>query len=154
PYETVERSQRTREVSLLEAATLALQLNRHVLEQSGIDAAIVGGDFRVRARPASPVQILDNLVHNACHWVAQLPDGDLRRVAVILDPAGRRVLVADSGPGIHEEAGEQVFEPFFTMRSGGRGLGLYISSELARGMRAKLRLADPTDREFAGSWAT
>ena len=38
--------------------------------------------------------------------------------------------VLDSGLGVDEAVANQIFEPFFTTRSGGTGLGLYISREL------------------------
>jgi two-component system sensor histidine kinase PilS (NtrC family) len=39
---------------------------------------------------------------------------------------------------------EQIFEPFFTARSGGTGLGLYISRELCELNRATLLYLDRT----------
>ena len=40
--------------------------------------------------------------------------------------------VADRGPGIAPSASERIFEPFFTERKGGTGLGLFIARELAQ----------------------
>lgn len=40
--------------------------------------------------------------------------------------------VADRGPGISAAASERIFEPFFTERKGGTGLGLFIARELAQ----------------------
>lgn len=39
--------------------------------------------------------------------------------------------VRDQGPGIAEETAREMFAPFYTTRSGGTGLGLYIARELA-----------------------
>lgn len=38
--------------------------------------------------------------------------------------------VIDEGRGVAEGLGEQVFEPFFSTRSGGTGLGLSLSRQL------------------------
>ncbi len=155
PYEAVERSERTRDVEVRDCAELALVLNHEALEREGITASVEGESFRVRARPAALVQVLDNLVHNACWWLAQRPRENGRRLRLLIDRGRRKVLVADSGPGIHEEAQDHVFEPFFTMRGGsGRGLGLYISSEIMKRMHGALRLARDDERTTVSEWAT
>ena len=46
----------------------------------------------------------------------------------------------DDGPGIPAEARTTLFEPFFTTRPGGTGLGLYIARELADANGAALEL--------------
>jgi two-component system sensor histidine kinase PilS (NtrC family) len=48
--------------------------------------------------------------------------------------------LADDGPGVPLELRAQVFEPFFTTRPGGTGLGLYIARELADANGAALEL--------------
>ena len=55
---------------------------------------------------------------------------------------------ADNGPGIPADLTQRIFEPFFTARSGGTGLGLYISRELCELNRATLTYRD---RESGGS---
>jgi two-component system sensor histidine kinase PilS (NtrC family) len=48
--------------------------------------------------------------------------------------------LADDGPGIPADRRGQVFEPFFTTRPGGTGLGLYIARELADANGGSLEL--------------
>jgi C4-dicarboxylate-specific signal transduction histidine kinase len=154
PYEAVERAQRTRNISVREMAELAVTLNREALTAAGIAVAVEGMDFLVKVRPASLVQVLDNLVHNACYWVGTMGEGAPRRIAILLVPEDNRILVVDSGPGIAEETANHVFEPFFTMRAGGKGLGLHISAELMRNLHGRLRLAGPEDAPRVPAWAT
>jgi signal transduction histidine kinase len=54
---------------------------------------------------------------------------------------GLVVEVADSGEGISEEIRERLFEPFFTTRGNGTGLGLPISLRIVEGHSGKLTLA-------------
>jgi two-component system sensor histidine kinase PilS (NtrC family) len=85
-------------------------------------------------------QILWNLVRNAWQH-CQKKDGSIQ---VVARPGymGDAVIceLADDGPGIPAELRAQVFEPFFTTRPGGTGLGLYIARELADANGAALEL--------------
>jgi hypothetical protein len=154
PYEAVDRAEKAREVSVRDAAQLALTINRELIEEDGLEVNVEGKDFRVRGRPAAIVQVLDNLVHNACYWLATRPRGQVRRLLVMLDPERRRAVVADSGGGVHEEARAHLFQPFFSMKAGGTGLGLYISSEIMRRLGGSLALATPDDLRGVPTWAT
>ncbi|MDZ4127300.1 MAG: ATP-binding protein, partial [Hydrogenophaga sp.] len=50
--------------------------------------------------------------------------------------------VADSGPGIAPEVLPRLFEPFFSTREGGLGLGLSLCETLASGMGGSLSAAN------------
>lgn len=53
--------------------------------------------------------------------------------------------IIDNGPGIDKETQSHIFEPFYTTRSDGTGLGLYITREVIETNRAKIRyIALPT----------
>jgi two-component system nitrogen regulation sensor histidine kinase NtrY len=51
--------------------------------------------------------------------------GDLE-IAVAPDDGGARVTVRDHGPGISPENAHRIFEPYFTGKAGGTGLGLAL----------------------------
>lgn len=101
----------------------------------------------VQARPGEVGQVLANLVANACD---AMPDGGRLRVACTRDGAGVDVVVADSGPGVPEEARGAIFQPFFTTRAAGTGLGLAISAEIARRHGGELRLLERGDPRAGG----
>lgn len=52
--------------------------------------------------------------------------------------AGLHIAVKDDGPGIDEQGRSKLFEPFYTTKPTGNGLGLYISRELAEANNAML----------------
>jgi len=145
PYEHVGRVDRMKTTSVAEAANLALLLNQHALAAAEIDVTIDGDDFTARSRPAALVQILDNLVHNATHWLCTREPMN-RRITIVLQPTAKAVVVADSGPGLHPEMAEHAFEAFTTMKVDGTGLGLFISSELAESLGCILRQATDDER--------
>ncbi len=86
-------------------------------------------------------QVLWNLCANAYqHGVrpGQLPQ--IALCAGLEDGHGRSfVEVRDAGPGILEENVAKLFEPFFTTRAKGTGLGLYLARELCEANRAQLQ---------------
>ncbi len=76
-------------------------------------------------------QVLLNLVLNALDAVAANPAGN-RRVTISAGPieAGLRVEVADTGRGMDATTLKRIFQPFFTTKPGGMGLGLSISQTI------------------------
>ena len=92
-------------------------------------------DVEVRFDPSQLRQVVWNLSDNALKYGADGVDIRLGR----LQPNNRPFLeVTDRGPGIDAQAIDRIFEPFFTGRKGGTGLGLFIARELAQLNRAVL----------------
>ena len=77
-------------------------------------------------------QVFKNLVFNA--YEAMDAEGGTLRVEVSKEYSdGRRgveVAFSDTGPGVPPELREQIFNPFFTTKSSGVGLGLSIVSKI------------------------
>ncbi|HZA12947.1 MAG TPA: ATP-binding protein, partial [Myxococcaceae bacterium] len=75
-------------------------------------------------------QVLLNLMKNA---EEALPGGGgVVEVRVAHRGAEAIVEVADNGPGIRPEDRPRVFEPYYTTKSGGSGLGLPIAARIAQ----------------------
>lgn len=49
-----------------------------------------------------------------------------------------RLDISDNGQGVSAEAAEHLFEPFYSQRAGGTGLGLYLARELCQANGARL----------------
>ena len=72
--------------------------------------------------------ILLNLVMNA---IEASDAGETVRVTC--DPGDPvRIRVSDTGPGVRSEDQARIFEPFYTSRPGGTGLGLFLARDFAR----------------------
>lgn len=88
-------------------------------------------EMQVEFDPTHFAQILGNLVENAERH-SRGSDAPRITLTASSSPTGRPYLeIANKGEGIPSSAKAQVFEPFFTTRRSGTGLGLYISRELA-----------------------
>ena len=77
-------------------------------------------------------QVLINLITNACDAMAEMPHED-RQLTIHSGLAGRDfvlVSVSDHGPGVAQEKLEQIFEPFFTSKLNGMGMGLSVCRKI------------------------
>lgn len=74
-------------------------------------------------------QVLINVINNA---VDSIEDEGKVSLSCCYDAEKRMVVmeIMDTGPGIPDEIMEQIFEPFFTSKETGTGLGLTISHEI------------------------
>lgn len=93
----------------------------------------------VLAEPVALEQIVHNLLTNALLALAEVPVAE-RRLELQAGVLGAGVVLAvrDSGPGIAPEALPRLFEPFFSTRDGGLGLGLSLCETLAAGLGGSL----------------
>lgn len=82
------------------------------------------------------IQVLENLVSNSVYWLKQQLDVEPQfkpTIIVTVRTTDREVLFADNGPGVAPADREDIFRPFFTRKppGEGKGLGLYISRQIA-----------------------
>ncbi len=84
--------------------------------------------LRVRADEAELQNLLVNLILNAIQ--ASKPGGKIIIGATGGDAV--RIRISDQGCGIPAEYQKKIFEPFFSLRSGGTGLGLFLSLNAVR----------------------
>jgi two-component system sensor histidine kinase PilS (NtrC family) len=97
------------------------------------------GDLEVRFDPSHLHQVVWNLCENAIKYGESHAGISVEIKLGRLNPSNRPFLeVADRGPGIEPQVVDRIFEPFFTGRKGGTGLGLFIARELCQLNRAIL----------------
>lgn len=137
-----------------------------VAEQLGQDAASLGIPARVRIDSSLPPgaefvadgsdlqQALMNLGQNALHALTGRADAEIVLQAALVpvdgtplaDTGGIRDVLAlrvvDNGPGVPGERRERVFEPYFTTREQGTGLGLAVVDRVAWRHGGAVQLVD------------
>jgi signal transduction histidine kinase len=85
--------------------------------------------------------VLVNLISNAAD--AMPGGGNLKIYAQRCESDGRQILklcVSDTGCGIREEILEKVYEPFFTTKARGTGLGISICKKLIEAHEGNLTI--------------
>jgi PAS domain S-box-containing protein len=133
------RSPIMREVELRALLLDAVAAVRATEAGAGITFALMPGDVRVLGDRAMLLEIFTQLLVNAAE--AQQGAGTVDLSFVTAGDAVE-VRVADRGPGIPEPLRERIFEPLFTTRVNGTGLGLPIAKQLAELQGGGLAIAD------------
>jgi len=105
--------------------------------------------FSIFEQPARIFPVFINLINNAAYWVNHSNSIQKR---ILLDVVARKVVVADSGPGVDEEDRKSLFRLFFTRKvRGGRGVGLYLCrANLAAGGHT-IEYGEKGERVLAGA---
>jgi signal transduction histidine kinase len=115
---------------LNDVASELVEFQRHELSARGVtvESTLAQGLPEVLADEGQLRQALLNLVRNAAEAVG---DQGTVRVATRRMPAGGvEIRVEDDGPGIPAEHLPKIFEPFFSTKDGGTGLGLALTQQI------------------------
>lgn len=123
------------------------QINRAL----DFEAAIPPEETYVLYDKSQLTQCLWKLLDNAVDHASRDQSTPRVRLALTRDEeAGFCIItVADNGPGISEAQLGKIFEPFYTTRKEGSGLGLYIARQLCEANQAELTVdSRPGDGAF------
>jgi signal transduction histidine kinase len=118
-------SQSTDLVATLESI---LQLLGRQLEHAHIEVEFLKESLPiVLADEHQMKQVFVNLILNA---MQAMPGGGKLTITFLQSDQNLQIRFTDTGSGIPEDRGDKVFEPFFTTREGGAGLGLPLSKRI------------------------
>jgi two-component system sensor histidine kinase HydH len=98
---------------------------------------------RVMADPVRLTQALLNLVINAMQAIER--QGRIEVIAKVLD-GKLAVSVRDNGPGIEPGKLASIFDPYFTTKTEGSGLGLWIAQQIVTAHGGALQAQNAPDR--------
>jgi signal transduction histidine kinase len=131
-----------------EILTRALDLLRPELDRSGTSLALelTGNLPPLLGDPVQLEQAFVNVVMNSIEAMRSIP-GQHRAIAVETGrcPEGILIEIRDLGPGVLATRAERIFEPLFTTRTDGLGLGLPISRLIAEAHGGSLSVIPATD---------
>jgi len=121
PKDTVEP------IDLSRAIDEAIELLRGRLDKAAINLSIdVEPNIRVMGGLTRLQHVIMNLIANALDATSNQPSAIIR-VHTIMSEASVMLIVDDNGIGLGKEAKEQMFDPFFSKKETGKGLGLGLS---------------------------
>jgi signal transduction histidine kinase len=94
-------------------------------------------------------QILLNVCLNAIQQIVEQGTDHARAIRIDMDPiretsngAVCRILIRDTGPGIHASLWEKIFEMGFSTRKDGSGIGLFVSRNLMEEVEGRIYVLD------------
>jgi two-component system sensor kinase FixL len=98
-------------------------------------AGALGTELRLRFDPKASLvladriqvqQVLVNLIRNALDAMAESRRRELTVTTALFDQETVELAISDSGPGVARDMIDHLFEPFFSTKDRGMGLGLSI----------------------------
>lgn len=124
---------RPKDLAIREILQKAISILQVEADERGVRLETEGENFTVRLDEAEVLTVLVNLVQNAIYWAAEGSKASDKRVLI----GARRnpdnsvaLVVSDSGPGVPDELRDLIFDPYFSSRPEGVGLGLSIVGNL------------------------
>lgn len=100
-----------------------------VLTQIGMEGRIDGNH---EALSGALLNLISNALEMGAHTI---------RIAARADVQAVEICIEDDGPGVAAEIRPRIFEPFFTARSGGTGLGLAVVRTVVEAHSGRVTLA-------------
>ncbi len=89
-------------------------------------------------------QVMLNLLLNAIQSVENLEETCKKQVTFEIKQENKKIIIriSDNGSGIKPGNREKLFEPFFTTRTQGSGLGLYLSRQIINMHKGSIKFID------------
>lgn len=127
---------------LNEAINEVIVMVRSAIAKNGVSvsACLMDGLVPVRGDRVQLQQVLVNLILNAVEAMSSV-EGGTRELSITTEQnqtGGILVAVRDSGPGIDPVNLDRVFEPFYTTKNSGVGMGLAICQTIINGHGGRL----------------
>lgn len=142
------RRGRPREFEIETAIADAVALLGDEVRAVGARVELPTGQTQVTVDGTELQEVLVNLLTNSLYWLKRVKK-EHRAIRIDVERNLDRslsVIVEDSGPGVLEADRESIFEPYFTTREGGVGLGLSIAGEIVSDYYGgRLELLPPGD---------
>ncbi len=98
----------------------------------------VADDVPIPHLQADPVQIKTCLMNVVLNAIQAMPGGGRLRIVTASRPGFVDITVSDTGPGISEEDLNRIFNPYFTTKKLGIGLGLAITKKIVEEHRGRI----------------
>ena len=134
---------RPKTIVIEEAINNIFILNQEELNKLDIIYSVSPSIHKVTIDESELGLIFMNLIQNSVYWLGTI-NNDQRKIEVNVfdENDGLSIIFSDNGPGIKKETEEQIFDPYFSTKPDGIGLGLAIVGEMMADYQGELALID------------
>lgn len=115
-------------------------LCKEELEKSEIKYDVSKTEHKVTIDVSELAIALMNLIQNAIYWLSSISTNRELYVDVADHPEGLEITVSDNGPGVSPGDEEIIFQPYYSTKPNGIGLGLTIVGEIMADYDGELSL--------------
>jgi len=134
---------RPKEVILEKAVADIFAIHASEIEKNKINVTLPSGETRVTIDEAEFEMIVVNLLQNSLYWLETITDRE-RKIVVSLESAENNLVMifSDNGPGVKEEIAPFIFDPYYSKKPNGIGLGLTHVGEIVTEYDGSLELIE------------
>ncbi len=101
------------------------------IERLGVEVSMPRGQHTVSVDPAELQEVILNLLQNSLWWLREVAEEERKIRIQVRRPEDRlEIYFSDSGPGVDPEFADRIFDPYFSTKPNGVGLGLTIAGEI------------------------
>ena len=129
-------------ITIEDAISNIFILNKDELSKSNITYKLPDTRHRVTIDESELGLIFMNLIQNSIYWLNTIKLPRRIEVNIIDESDGLSIIFSDNGPGIKHEIEDRIFEPYFSTKPDGIGLGLAIIGELMADYNGELALIE------------
>lgn len=137
------RRGRPKEVVLEKAIADIFELHHKKIEDLHVSTDLPKSETIVTIDESEFETIIVNLLQNSLYWLEKVNEANRKiKVTLTRDDDKLTLIFSDSGPGIKQEDVPYIFDPYFSTKPDGVGLGLTIVGELVTEYNGTFELID------------
>lgn len=122
---------RPRSVALGDVVNKAFEVFHAEMGALNITTSVSGGETTANVDEIDILQVLVNLVGNSVYWLnAGAVTSPKIDVTIVRESEVLQIAVSDNGPGVQASEADRVFDPYYTSKPEGMGLGLAIAGAI------------------------
>ena len=109
------------------------------LKNHNIEVILNGNDFEINGYPSEFKQVILNVINNAKDAILA---NNIQNGKIIITLKEKYISIEDNAGGIPDEIKNRIFEPYFTTKENGTGIGLYMSKQIINQMGGDIEVTN------------